>query len=81
MNQVEESKRAQQGNQTANIFVDEETNRAVVAKKGSTFSLGRMASYCKNGKYALRIGAGTPIYLSAVLEYLVFEGAEPVSNE
>ena len=63
------------------VFVDEETNMAVIAKKGSTFSLGRMASYCKNGKYAERIGAGTPIYLAAVLEYLVFEILELAAAE
>ena len=54
---------------------------AIIAKKGSTFSLGRMASYCKNGKYAERIGAGTPIYLAAVLEYLVFEILELAAAE
>ena len=54
---------------------------AIIAKKGSTFSLGRMASYCKNGKYSERIGAGTPIYLAAVLEYLVFEILELASAE
>ena len=59
---VEESKR-----QKAAVYVDEDLNRVMVAKKGSTFSLGRMASYCKNGKYAERIAAGTPIYLAAVL--------------
>ena len=84
MNQFEESKRAQPRAQDANtamVYVDEETNKAVVAKKGSTFSLGRMASYCKNGKYAERIGAGTPIYLAAVLEYLVFEILELAAAE
>ena len=81
MNQFEESKRAQPGSKQPNVYVDEETNMAVVAKKGSTFSLGRMAAYCKNGKYAERIGAGTPIYLSAVLEYLVFEILELAAAE
>ena len=66
-NKIEESK------SVPAVYVDEEANMAVVAKKGSTFSLGRMATYCKNGKYAERIGAGTPIYLAAVLEYLCFE--------
>ena len=79
--QIEESKRAQQASSQPNVYIDEETNMAVVAKKGSTFSLGRMASYCKNGKYAERIGAGTPIYMSAVLEYLVFEILELAAAE
>ena len=53
----------------------------MVAKKGSTFSLGRMASYCKHGKYAERIAAGTPIYMAAVLEYLCFEILELATAE
>ena len=52
-----------------------------MAKKGSTFSLGRVASYCKNGKYADRIAAGAPIYMAAVLEYLSFEILELAAAE
>ena len=32
-----------------------------------------MARYLKKGKYATRIGAGAPVYLAAVLEYLAAE--------
>ena len=32
-----------------------------------------MTTYCKNGRFAERIGAGTPVYLAAVLEYLTEE--------
>ena len=42
-------------------------------KRGSKFSVGRIATFCKNGRYAERIGAGTPIYLAAVLEYVMQE--------
>ena len=70
MSQFEESK--QLANQDA-VFVDEENNRAIVAKKGSSFSISRLATFCKSGKYAERIGAGTPIYMAAALEYLVYE--------
>ena len=55
------------------IIVDESTGRALSVKPGVTFSVGRVATFCKNGRYAERIGAGTPIFLSAVLEYLAFE--------
>ena len=63
------------------VFIDDEKNLAVIMKKGSTFSFGRMATYCKSGKYAPRIGAGTPIYMAAVLEYLVFEILELAAAE
>jgi len=37
------------------------------------FSVGKLAKFCKQGRFADRIGAGTPIYLSAVLEYITAE--------
>ena len=37
------------------------------------FSVGKIAKFCKNGRFAERIGAGAPIYLAAVLEYLTGE--------
>ena len=46
---------------------------ATANKTVSSFSVSRMATFCKNGKYAERIGAGTPIYVAAVLEYLTME--------
>ncbi|PHT49512.1 Histone H2AX [Capsicum baccatum] len=47
------------------------------AKAGLQFPVGRVARWLKNGKYAERVGAGAPVYLSAVLEYL---SAESVWN-
>ena len=76
MDKFEEKKKAAPA-----VYVDNDTNMAVVAKRGSAFSLSRMAGYCKNGKYAERVGAGTPIYIAAVLEYLVFEILELSQNE
>ena len=35
--------------------------------------MGRIARYLKKGKYASRVGAGAPVYLAAVLEYLTAE--------
>jgi histone H2A len=37
------------------------------------FPVGRIARFLKAGKYAERVGAGAPVYLSAVLEYLAAE--------
>lgn len=42
-------------------------------KAGLQFPVGRIARYLKDGKYADRVGAGAPVYLSAVLEYLAAE--------
>ena len=43
------------------------------AKAGLQFPVGRIARYLKAGKYASRVGAGAPVYLAAVLEYLTAE--------
>ena len=43
------------------------------AKAGLQFPVGRIARFLKNGKYATRVGAGAPVYLAAVLEYLAAE--------
>ena len=56
----------------AKVLVNE-VNQAVSVKKGSKYSVSRITHFCKNGRFAERIGAGTPIYLSAVLEYLTSE--------
>ena len=43
------------------------------SKAGLQFPVGRIARFLKKGKYAERVGAGAPVYLSAVLEYLAAE--------
>ena len=44
------------------------------------FPVGRVARYLKKGKYATRIGAGAPVYLAAVLEYLAAEVRSPSAS-
>ena len=67
-------------NEEQKVFVNED-GKAVSGKKGTKFSAGRIATYCKNGRYSERIGAGSPIFMSGVLEYLVFEVLELAATE
>eukprot|EP00877_Chromochloris_zofingiensis_P010515 jgi/Chrzof1/5717/Cz16g12260.t1 len=50
------------------------------AKAGLQFPVGRIARMLKQGRYAERIGAGAPVYLAAVLEYLAAEILELAGN-
>ncbi|KAF7843082.1 putative histone H2A.3 [Senna tora] len=50
------------------------------SKAGLQFPVGRVARFLKSGKYAERVGAGAPVYLAAVLEYLSAEVLELAGN-
>ena len=50
------------------------------SKAGLQFPVGRIARYLKQGKFATRVGAGAPVYLAAVLEYLTAEVLELAGN-
>lgn len=54
------------------------TSRSV--KAGVLFPVGRMHRYLKTGTHHLRIGAGAPIYIAAVIEYLTAEILELAGN-
>ncbi|KAH7517151.1 hypothetical protein FEM48_Zijuj09G0031900 [Ziziphus jujuba var. spinosa] len=49
-------------------------------KAGLQFPVGRVARFLKAGRYAQRVGSGSPVYLSAVLEYLAAEVLELAGN-
>ena len=49
-------------------------------KAGLQFPVGRIARFMKHGRFAQRIGAGAPVYLAAVLEYLAAEVLELAGN-
>merc|ERR1711918_213344 len=50
------------------------------AKAGIQFPVGKVGRLLKKGGYAKRIGAGAPVYLAAVLEYVVAETLELAGN-
>jgi histone H2A len=50
------------------------------SKAGLQFPVGRVGRYLKKGKYATRVGAGAPVYLAAVMEYLCAEILELAGN-
>ena len=50
------------------------------SKAGLQFPVGRISRFLKKGKYASRIGAGAPVYLAAILEYLTAEILELAGN-
>mmetsp|Transcript_9286 Transcript_9286/g.13809 ORF Transcript_9286/g.13809 Transcript_9286/m.13809 type:complete len:133 (+) Transcript_9286:111-509(+) len=49
-------------------------------KAGLQFPVGRISRFMKQGKYGERVGAGSPVYLAAVLEYLAAEVLELAGN-
>jgi histone H2A len=59
---------------------DKKTSTSASSKAGLQFPVGRIGRYLRQGKYATRMGAGAPVYLAAVLEYLCAEILELAGN-
>jgi histone H2A len=59
---------------------DKKQSTSSSSKAGLQFPVGRIGRYLRNGKYATRMGAGAPVYLAAVLEYLTAEILELAGN-
>lgn len=49
-------------------------------RAGLQFPVGRVHRHLRHGRYAERVGAGAPVYLAAVLEYLAAEILELAAN-
>ena len=50
------------------------------SRAGLQFPVGRIHRLLRKGNYAERIGAGAPVYLAAVMEYLAAEVLELAGN-
>ena len=50
------------------------------ARAGLAFPVGRVHRLLRTGNYAERVGAGAPVYLAAVMEYLTAEILELAGN-
>jgi histone H2A len=59
---------------------DKKASTSSSSKAGLQFPVGRIGRYLRNGKYTTRMGAGAPVYLAAVLEYLCAEILELAGN-
>lgn len=49
-------------------------------RAGLQFPVGRIHRLLRKGNYAERVGAGAPVYLAAVMEYLAAEVLELAGN-
>ncbi|CAJ1054304.1 histone H2A-like [Xyrichtys novacula] len=50
------------------------------SRAGLQFPVGRVHRHLRKGNYAQRVGAGAPVYMAAVLEYLTAEILELAGN-
>ena len=63
-----------------NIKLSAKPKKSRSSRAGVQFPVGRIHRLLRNGNYSERVGAGAPVYLAAVLEYLSAEVLELAGN-
>uniref|UniRef100_T1J7E7 Histone H2A n=1 Tax=Strigamia maritima TaxID=126957 RepID=T1J7E7_STRMM len=63
-----------------NLIVKKSKSESRSRRAGLHFPVGRIHRLLRKGKYSERVGAGAPVYLAAVLEYLAAEVLELAGN-
>jgi len=83
MSSQEESKKKGQGGRLGRgkgTGKKSEATKSRSFRAGLQFPVGRIHRHIRKGRYAARVGAGAPVYLAAVLEYLSAEILELAGN-
>jgi histone H2A len=75
---TEKKKGGFKGNRKGRVSGEKVQSRS--SRAGLQFPVGRIGRYLRDGRYADRMGAGAPVYLAAVLEYLCAEILELAGN-
>mmetsp|Transcript_17127 Transcript_17127/g.24242 ORF Transcript_17127/g.24242 Transcript_17127/m.24242 type:complete len:131 (+) Transcript_17127:66-458(+) len=60
--------------------IEAKKSKTKSSRAGLQFPVARLGRFLKTGRYAERIGAGAPVYLASVLEYLCAEILELAGN-
>lgn len=58
----------------------DDSNNTRSYRAGLQFPVGRIHRFLREGRYAERVGAGAPVYMAAVLEYITAELLELAGN-
>ncbi|XP_004364683.1 histone H2A [Capsaspora owczarzaki ATCC 30864] len=74
------SGRGKKGAETASSAAANKKQKTRSTRAGLQFPVGRIHRMLRKGSYAERVGAGAPVYLAAVLEYLAAEILELAGN-
>ena len=60
--------------------IEKSKSQTQSSRAGLQFPVGRMGRFLKKGRFAKRVGSAAPVYMAAVLEYLVAEILELAGN-
>ena len=68
------------GNSGKSAKLTKTQSKTLSSRAGLQFPVGRIHRKLRKGNFAERVGAGAPVYLAAVLEYLTAEVLELAGN-